>query len=138
MAISREIGLKFTLCYAHLGLARLACLQGHYAQSHSILKEALLLSQDMGADWAFAFVLETNACAAAGQGSHETAAALWGAAARLREMVGAPLPQAYADIYQPFEAAARNGMGEAAFTTAWQRARQFPSPGVLELAQGLT
>ena len=65
--------------------------------------------------------LEGLASVIAGEGEHEWAAHLWGAAEALREAVGNPIPPVYLSDYQQAVAAAREQLGQEAFDSAWSR-----------------
>jgi predicted ATPase/DNA-binding SARP family transcriptional activator len=135
LALSRTIGLKLTECYALIGLARLAVIQSRFAEAEESLKVVYVLTREAGLEWGIAFALETSCCAAAGRESYRKAALLWGSAIKLRESIGAPLPTAYADIYQPFLDAARERLGESEFLVLQQQGYAMSRDQATELAE---
>ena len=92
----------------------------------------------MVADWGLAFALEACACVATGRGLMEISALLWGAAEKLREVIGAPLLDAYRDVYANFKALTSEGLGDLLFRTVWQKGRTLPKSESYERAFALT
>ena len=135
LTISIGMGFKFTRCYAIIGLARVACLLKQYKKAKDLIDQALPIAQEMSADWGIAFALEAGACAAQGVGANERAAILWGGASGLRKAIGAPLPDAYAQIYQTFKVAAQTCLGDAKYSSVSLHGEILPIRDVIDLAR---
>lgn len=85
--------------------------------------------------WGIAVSLEGLAPVIAAAGSTMRAARIWGAAERLREDNGAPLPPNQRPVYERLVTAARAALGDdAAFDRAWQEGRALPLEQAIELA----
>jgi hypothetical protein len=79
----------------------------------------LLLARDLGARGEVAHGLESLAAIVAGQGDAGRAARLFGAAARLRETLGAVLWVGDQDEHDRAVLAVREALGDQAFIAAW-------------------
>jgi hypothetical protein len=80
--------------------------------------------------------LETMAAVAADRGEPARAAWLLGAAAALREAIGAPLPPSARQERDGDAARARGGCGDAAFASASDEGRGAPLERAIAVAQG--
>jgi tetratricopeptide (TPR) repeat protein len=103
------------LALANLG--RVARDQGNYKQAADLYAEALMLHWDDGDSGRIAACLNGLGVVAALAGEAEQAARLCGAAAALREAIGAPIPS-YRGQYDRAIETARTSLGEAAFRAA--------------------
>jgi hypothetical protein len=93
--------------------------QGDDAQAIVFYQESLALCRSMGDKELIAEFLEGVAGVVCAQGQCERVAQLCGAAAALREAIGAPIQPADRASYERTLAAARAAMGDDAFTAAW-------------------
>ncbi len=75
-------------------LASIDCEQGDHLAAHAAYREALGIFADLGHRRGIARALEGSACLALTQGHAARALTLAAAAAHLRHLIGAPLPQA--------------------------------------------
>ena len=75
-------------------LAYIDCEQGNHEAAHAAYREALAIFADLGHRRGIARVLEGSACLAWAEGHAARALILVAAAASLRQIIGAPLPQA--------------------------------------------
>jgi hypothetical protein len=67
--------------------------------------------------------------------TNRRACRIWGAAERLREAIGSPMPPGDRPDYERRVAAARAAMGDdAAFTRAWQDGRAMTQEQAMEYA----
>jgi non-specific serine/threonine protein kinase len=98
-----------------------------------LMAESLTMFQELGEPWGIATTMEQLASLAAKHGAVNHAATLWGAAERIREQIGAPLPPSSKPEYDAEVAAARSGMGDE---SAFDRARQTGRSLSLERAIG--
>ncbi|MEA2515340.1 MAG: hypothetical protein QOJ59_4829 [Thermomicrobiales bacterium] len=100
----------------HLG--RSLTERGQAAQALPLLREALDCNRETGNRWYLAEALEAFAAAAARLDASTQAARLWGAAAVLREVLGAPVPPPDRARADAALAAVRDRLGEADFAAA--------------------
>ncbi len=94
VALQREVGDRAYIANALNNLGNVARAQGDDATARSLYHESLVINHELGDQWAIAYVLEDMGCLAALQGQAERALRLVGAAAALREAIGAPLSPA--------------------------------------------
>ncbi len=66
----------------------------------------------------------------------QCAAQLWGAAAALREAIGAPLPPNEREEYERDVAAVREALGEEAFSATWVEGRAMSMEQAVAYAMG--
>jgi non-specific serine/threonine protein kinase len=123
LAIQGEIGDRWGCCWSLLNLGNVARMQGDYASARAFLEESLTIQREIGNRGGSAFSLESLAALASAQEQPEQAARLWGAAERLREEIGAPLPPNEREEYDHKVSEARAALGEEAFTAAWTEGR---------------
>ena len=106
-----------------MNLGHVARLTGDLDQARSRYGESLRLLAGVGDRSAIASCLEGCACLAASEGQAARAARLFGAAHACREIMEVPLPPVDgAGNEEPLHAA-RFGLGEEAFATAWTEGR---------------
>jgi predicted ATPase/DNA-binding CsgD family transcriptional regulator len=109
--------------YALASLGKIARAQGDLARASALYAECLKLRWErVGDKVGIAGSLRGLASIAALIGSYTRAARLYGAAEAVREAIGAPLPRHHS-ISELAMTKARAGLGDAAFTTAWQEGR---------------
>src|SRR5262249_23053562 len=93
-------------------------LDGDHRQASALLANSLSRYHELGDKHRMAFGLENLASVACAEGRPERAARLGGAAAHLRDLVGAPLAAADTADYERLLAALRADLGEPAFAAA--------------------
>jgi len=120
LALFKELGDKNSAAFTlgNLGFATL--YQGTYQQAAMLFAESLALFWDVEGKEGMAYALEGLAGVAAAQGYGERAAQLWGAAAGIRDAIGAPLPLIDQASYARFVAMAHAQLDGIAWNTAWQ------------------
>jgi predicted ATPase len=106
-----------------MNLGHVARLTGDFDQARSRYEESLRLLAGVGDRSALTSCLEGCACLAAGEGQAARAARLFGAAHAFRETMDVPLPPVDRPGYEAPLNAARLGLGEEAFLTAWTEGR---------------
>jgi predicted ATPase/DNA-binding CsgD family transcriptional regulator len=99
--------------------------QGNPEAACSLYEEALKDLKDLEDKWWIAWCLEGMAGVATAQKRPEQAARLFGAAAALRKMIGAPRPPAFRSYHERNLAAVRERLGETKFTAAWEEGRSM-------------
>jgi len=124
LAIDKKFGTEAE--DIHLALGRLSILQGDMADAQRQYQESLAMLFEWNvAKENVAASLEGLAALEAGQGAPSVAARLWGAAAALREAIGAPIYPVYRASYEQAVAQIRAMLGEQAFRTAWAEGRSM-------------
>jgi tetratricopeptide (TPR) repeat protein len=91
VAIRREVGDRWATANSLNNLGNVVRTQGDYEQARALYHESLIINREMGDKWALAYLLEDIGGLAALQGQADRALRLTGAAAALRETIGAPL-----------------------------------------------
>ncbi len=91
LAISREIGDRWSVANTLSSLGDVALTQGDLAAARAFLVESLAISRELNDRTGLAFLLEYFGVLAAKHARPERALRLAGAAAALRENIGAPL-----------------------------------------------
>jgi non-specific serine/threonine protein kinase len=127
LARYRALGSRLGSGRVLIHLGRTLAEGGEVERALPLLREALFLSQEAGNRWYLAESLEALADAA-GTGDAARAARLLGAAAALREAIGAPVPPADRARHQRDLDALRANLGETAFAAAWASGRAL-TPG---------
>ncbi|MEV4808182.1 BTAD domain-containing putative transcriptional regulator [Nonomuraea sp. NPDC049421] len=95
--------------------------RGNAAAALALHRDSLAIARRNGDPRAVALAIEGLAGAAALDGRHEQAAALLGAAATCRDLVGAPLPRAERGDVDRITAKVRAALGEQTFATEFAR-----------------
>ena len=115
LALARELGLKRLTAEALNTLGAVALAADDPRRASAYLRESLELLRrtDNKEEIAAALEIMTQACAACG--AAESAARLYGAAAALRERIGAPLPPAQRDAVHQTVSDIRASLGADAF-----------------------
>jgi len=134
LVMFRELGDQFgiALLLTDRGGVAQACADAN--QAAQLFGEALALSWKIGDKRRVAFCLEGLATVA-GNGRHLRAAQLFGAAAALRDAIGAPLPPSEQADYERNLAAARTGNVDA-FAAAWCAGASMTLERAVEFALG--
>jgi hypothetical protein len=99
---------------------------GDCGQVAGLYRESLALYRTVGDKVGVALALDGLAEVACLQGSSQRAARLYGAAAALRDAIGAPRPPEERLDYEHDVAALRTALGDDAFTAAWAAGRALP------------
>jgi non-specific serine/threonine protein kinase len=136
LEIHRELGDQECIAAVLDNLALVAAEQGNHAEARSLSEQALTIRAAIDDRRGIAWSLEGLAYATfALGGGPARAARIWGAASRLREEVGCPLPSRDRARSDRRIAAARAAMADdAAFEQAWQDGRTTPLEQAVELA----
>jgi predicted ATPase/Tfp pilus assembly protein PilF len=118
LSLLRELRDSYTTAMVLENLAHLAFEQGDLTRAAELHRECLRLSVELENRQVIASSLEGVASVLAAQARRLEAARLYGAAERLRELAGSPLPESERTSYDRRIALARSGV-EA---TAWEAA----------------
>jgi predicted ATPase/DNA-binding SARP family transcriptional activator/DNA-binding CsgD family transcriptional regulator/Tfp pilus assembly protein PilF len=130
----REVGDTHGMASSllNLGLARLT--RGDHGRAAVLLKESLAVVQDTEDKQTVAECLEAMAGVAGMQALAKRTAQLWGAAQKLREDIGAPLPSDERAILEPHVAIARAQLGEEAWEATSAKGRKLTLEQAVEYA----
>ena len=124
LAIWRDFGDPRGIAALLNNLGEVAFEQADYSAARTLHKESLGIFRDLGELLGIANSLEGLAALPAGTGAPRHTSRIWGAAERLREAIGAPLPPNERSRYQRKVFSARAALGDAAaFDRAWQQGR---------------
>jgi predicted ATPase len=132
LAVFRELGDRWGVAGTLADLGSLSREERHYSQAHSLYQESIKIFQELGHKRGIARLLECFACAAAGQLESERALRLAGAAAALRQNIGAPLTPAEQAKLEVVLQAPRRALSRTAVTTAWSEGWAMPVERAIE------
>ena len=119
LAIFRELGDHWGIAGTLADLGNMAREERDFSAAHTLYRESLKLFQELEHKRGIARLLECFACAAAAQSHSERALRLAGAAAALRQKIGAPLTPAEKARLESNLECARPGLSESSSTAAW-------------------
>jgi non-specific serine/threonine protein kinase len=138
LALHRQIGEHFQLAYCLDIVGQVAMAEGHSAGARAALRESLHLHQDLGNRAGVAETLESIAALAATKTQSERAVQLGGAAAGIREQVGAPLTPMRRAMLDHWLVPVRQALGAETTTLVWDTGRDMPIEQALDLAFAAT
>ncbi len=121
----RRRGRKGVLQVALNNLGWSALIRGDHRKAEALHEECLVLCRELGDKLIGAESIEGFACAAGAGGAGERAARLFGAAEALREAAGNQQATRAHSLRQPYLAAARARVNEAAWSAAWEKGRSM-------------
>jgi predicted ATPase/serine/threonine protein kinase len=134
LAIFRELGDRWGIAGTLADLGSLAREQQNCPTAHSLYRESLKIFQELGHKRGIARLLECFACSAAAQLEAERSLRLAGAAAALRQSIGAPLTRAEQAKLESTLDPARQVLTNTAGTTAWLEGWAMPVEKAIEEA----
>jgi non-specific serine/threonine protein kinase len=123
LKIWEEASDKQLIGMALTNLGLVACRCGDHARARSFLNRGLAVHRELGDTRKIAFSLEAFGALAASLGEYGQAARIFGAAEKLREALGSPLPPADRPDYDRAVAAARGGLDADLYTATWAEGR---------------
>jgi predicted ATPase/serine/threonine protein kinase len=132
LEIFRELGDRWGIAGTLADLGSLAREQGNYSAAHSLYAESIKLFQELDHKRGIARLLECSACSAAAQREGERSLRLAGAAAALRQNIGAPLTPAEQAKLEASLQAARHALTETVGTKAWLEGWALPVEKAIE------
>jgi ATP/maltotriose-dependent transcriptional regulator MalT len=133
--LCREVGHRWIMSQALTILAKVAETQHQLLLARTLYQESLDVARAVGDKVLIALGLEGLAGVVGTQGEPVWATRLWGAAAALRDTIGAPMPPSERAGYEAATAAVRIHLGEQLFVTAWTEGRAI-TPEQALAAQG--
>ncbi|MDQ6662429.1 MAG: LuxR C-terminal-related transcriptional regulator [Chloroflexota bacterium] len=132
LRLRKELASPWGIARGMYYLADLSMVQHDYATARTSYEECLLRSNAIGDKEFLASCMEGLAAAVVNQGGENGpgsesawAARLWGAAERLREAIGAPIPPVHRATYEQALARVHSWMSEQAFRAAWEEGRSM-------------
>jgi len=132
LAIFWELGDRWGIAGTLADLGSLAREQGDYSTAHSLYRESIIIFQELEHKRGIARLLECFACSAAAQVDAERSLRLAGAAAALRQNIGAPLTPTERIKLESNLEPARQAMSNTAGTTAWLQGWALPVEKAVE------
>jgi predicted ATPase/serine/threonine protein kinase len=126
LSIFREQGDRWGIAGTLADLGSLAREQGNCASARSLYRESIKVFRELEHKRGIARLLECFACSAAVEQEAERSLRLAGAAAALRQNIGAPLTMAEQAKLEGSLQAARQALTNTAGTTAWLEGWALP------------
>src|SRR4029077_12078952 len=121
LEIFRELGDRWGIAGTLADLGNLASDQGNYSMAQALYPQSLRIFQELEHKRGIARLLECFACSAAVQLEAERSLRLAGAAAALRQNIGAPLTPAEHAKLEASLHTARQALGSTVGGTAWSQ-----------------
>ena len=132
LTVFRELGDNWGMGSTLADLGGLAREQKNYSAAYPLYRESLRTFQELGHKRGIARLLECFACSTAGQHQAERSLRLAGAAAALRQIIGAPLTPAEHVKMEAMLDPARQALTQTAGTTAWLQGWATPVEKAIE------
>ncbi len=134
LEIKRELGDKWGIANSLINLGNAAKSQGDLVSARSLYEESLAVWHQLGHKQGIADSLVALAGVAVAQEHLRRAAKLFGAAEALRHIFDLPLSPSERAEYDRTLAAARAGLGEEAFATAWDEGQAMTLEQIIAYA----
>lgn len=134
VALQREVGDTYSMASGLRSLARIRHDRGDDTGATALYRESLAVLTQVDDRRQIAECLEGVASIACSGGHPARAARLFGAAAALREAIGAPIPPSECAAYDCWLAGSRAQLGDAAYAAAWALGRALPLEQAVALA----
>jgi tetratricopeptide (TPR) repeat protein len=132
LEIFRELGDRWGIAGTLADLGSLAREQGNYAGARTLYSQSIRMFQELDHKRGIARLLECFASAAAVQLEAKRSLRLAGAAAALRQNIGAPLTPVEQAKLEANLQPARQALSNAAGTTAWLEGWALPAERAVE------
>jgi predicted ATPase/DNA-binding SARP family transcriptional activator len=123
LQLALALGDRPHIALVRYNLGLIAMTRGHHVRATAELRESLGMEQEMGNARQIAAALEGFASIAAGLGQVGRAGLLFGAAEKLREQIGAPLPAADSPRHTRETASVRAALSDKESAGIWRRGR---------------
>jgi non-specific serine/threonine protein kinase len=132
VGLARKTGSAGRLAIASIYFGQVLFAQGDTRRAATAFKEALNVFREWNSAWGMAECFEGLAVVAALEGNADRAARLLGAAARLRESIGAPVHPVDRADHERAVAASQAALGAEAYAAAWQAGRTMSVEEAIE------
>ncbi len=128
LQLRHELSSPWGIARGRYYLANLSRVQGDYATARNLYEVCLATVQEVGDREFLASCMEELAATVVAQSLEEDSACLWagrlwGAAERLREAIGAPIPPVYRVAYERAITLTSSRVEKQAWSAAWTRGR---------------
>ena len=135
LAIRKELEDRTGIADSLFHLAEVTSSQGDYTQAQSLYRESLAIAEELDDKWLIASCLQGLMGVALASGQPAWSARLWGAAERIRESLGVPIPLVERARYEQMVNSLHTQLGKTAFRAARKEGRLMTPVQVLA-AQG--
>ena len=135
LSLGRELDDRNYIATSLVNLGEVLQLKGDLDGAGANFKESLLLFHTLGVRNAIAYCLEMLAGIDMEQNRLREATVLFGAADKLREVLGTPIESFNEDRYRANLERCRNGIGDEAYAAAWKEGREMPLDDAVQVAQ---
>ncbi len=132
LAIFRELGDRWGIASTLADLGSLAREQGDYSTARALYSESIKLFRELNHKRGIARLLECSACSAAAQLEAGRSLRLAGAAAALRQNIGAPLTHTEQAKLEAALKPARQALTNSVAATAWLEGSALPVEEAIE------
>jgi predicted ATPase/tRNA A-37 threonylcarbamoyl transferase component Bud32 len=132
LATFRELNDRWGIAGSLADLGNLAREQKHFREADSSYRESIAIFKALGHKRGIARLLESFACSAAAQSEPERSLRMAGAAAALRQNIGAPLTAAEQAKLEKALELARRGLPTTTGRTAWLEGWVMPIEKAIE------
>lgn len=129
--MSKEIGFREGVAWSLNHLGALLRLRGQPARARELLSDSFFEHRELGDRWRAASLLEELAATSGLAGQPGNALFLLGAAAKLREDIGAPVPECERPDRATTLRVARGMLSQPAADAAWAAGRDTPWRGAI-------
>ncbi|MDQ3953831.1 MAG: tetratricopeptide repeat protein [Actinomycetota bacterium] len=133
----RNAGDKKAIARILMNLGEARMERSEFAAAEGFITESLRLCREIGSEWDITDLLELMATVQNAFGDPVTAATLFGAAEALRDLLGAPVPEAEMPVYEQRVAGVKRALSGDDAERAWARGRAMPADEAVEFALGL-
>jgi non-specific serine/threonine protein kinase len=134
LSIHREFGDRSGEALALGALGMVEFSQGDPRLGEQLVAKSLAIFSELGVRISLVQSLESLGLIAAAGEVPQRAASILGAAQRLREEMGAPLPPYDEPFYRRAVTAARSALGDSVFDAAWNEGREMTLEGAVRYA----
>lgn len=132
LAIFRDLDDQWGIAGTLADLGSLSREQGDYSAARSLYRESIKIFQELGHKRGIARLLECFACSAAAEFDAKSSLRLAGAAAALRENIGAPLTSVEQAKLEASLRPARQALTNTAGSAAWLEGWALPTGRAIE------
>ncbi|HWZ72228.1 MAG TPA: tetratricopeptide repeat protein [Casimicrobiaceae bacterium] len=136
LTVARNIPNGFLTSSVLTYKGRAECSDGNLELAEASLAESLTIADDLKDPVATVWALEGSAELAVPKRAPKRAATIWGAAARLREKIGIPIPFNEEADYKRAVATTRVALGDDGFDEAWREGSAMTLDDAVRYALG--
>ena len=134
LMIFRGFGDRGWIGRVLLNLGEVRLDQGEFERAKALIREGTEIWNEVGSRWDMIDLFDAMAYAVFGLTGSEDAARFYGAAAKLREVVNAPLPPSETEAYERRVHEVRDALGEDRFEKAFEGGKAMSYEEAVRLA----